>query len=899
MKDSELMNWRVEGDFRSGDFRSGAFRRDDRTRGAILIVALGILTLLAVLGATFAQLMSLEKKGVENFVESQHVDLLTNSAIDTAIAELNGWSNRRSWTVYPNLPWLYLIRDQQAMAHGRAPIEDDRVGNWRTYSEMAGKRFRFKTKIIDCASQINLNGRQDTLARMLDNLGQAIERSPRLKLDGKLVTNPFFTQPNRGGYRVRGRDILLFRQRLEGQRFQSKSQLRQLIGRQNYALVKDFLTCWSWEDPYTWRASDGLNEVPDLSAGLTSTGGAGGGGGLGGGTVNSQPLASDNPRLDPEPRHPININTAPEEVLISTLQGLAGRRLFPYSQIGVNGGAVQAIDQNAQILGERILFGKEEIRNVVPRAVFAYMPRLEYSHAQKIAQRIMQDRKIQAKAFRTWRTNDISRPGFEDFIDGLQEDFFPAPTNVDIIDPQQPQNRQIQARIISGGGGTSPMARLWNKGNANGSSRSILRTKGFPVHDRFAWYYEAIKSVIKANFNPNTRINRYNPNRPAFIPVDKSDLVWAETRQNLKKGHTTEYCFDSMGIYEITTLGEMLDVAAVQNSRTVVNSVNGSVSPEVFPFRRKMRTVVKIFDVLRHTNQFHFARTFQSGSRSSRNDRRYVVTWPEPMAALTELYSQGSRRDGRVELAGQLDGISLSRPARNRIQSVGSNPAVIMAQGFQNRTNQSLNRLRMVLNRGGGTSFFGDEVSNTLRDVFDADFSRSQRRFREYYRKRKMSQLGVFAGNSATWNDPLVQREELGTDLFPDGLNSTIRRTPHTGSRMVVLPARAAIGQPGGGGNIKVGDSGLGSRGNNTLGNVPYYRGGMAFWCKFDFNGDDPVFSGLIGCTTVIRGVQPTPNDYSGSEGSQFFIFKNTEGQLRIVRMYYHQAYPENLRHRR
>jgi hypothetical protein len=62
---------------------------------------------------------------------------------------------------------------------------------------------------------------------------------------------------------------------------------------------------------------------------------------------------------------------------------------------------------------------------------------------------------------------------------------------------------------------------------------------------------------------------------------------------------------------------------------------------------------------------------------------------------------------------------------------------------------------------------------------------------------------------------------------------------------------------------------------------------------KFDFNGDDPVFSGLIGNTSVIRAVQPTANDYTGSEGTQFYIFKNSVGQLRIVRMYYHQAFME------
>src|SRR5690606_25353508 len=138
----------------------------------------------------------------------------------------------------------------------------------------------------------------------------------------------------------------------------------------------------------------------------------------------------------------------------------------------------------------------------------------------------------------------------------------------------------------------------------------------------------------------------------------------------IKKGHTTEFCFDSMGRYEITTLGEMVDLNKLSRVRTVV----GDGSRETgnirgyYPFRSQIRTVVQVFDVLRHTNQKHFEKTFQVSGRSSREDRKYVVTWPEPMAALTELYSQGSVRDGRVELAGQLDGQRLEMPLAQRFQ---------------------------------------------------------------------------------------------------------------------------------------------------------------------------------------------------------------------------------------
>src|SRR4029079_10502093 len=126
--------------------------------------------------------------------------------------------------------------------------------------------------------------------------------------------------------------------------FTSKSQLRLLIGPENYNIVKDFLTVHSWEDPDTYKASDGLDEVPDpnLPGGTTSTGG--GGRGVGGNNVQAQPVAYGIPRVDPEPRCPININTAPEEVLIACLMGLAGRRVYPFSRLG-SAGQLRTIDQ--------------------------------------------------------------------------------------------------------------------------------------------------------------------------------------------------------------------------------------------------------------------------------------------------------------------------------------------------------------------------------------------------------------------------------------------------------------------------------------------------------------------------------------------------------------------------
>ena len=880
--------------------RPGSFG-DDRQRGAMLIIALGVLTLLAVLGASFAQLMRLERKAANNYVDAQRMEMMSSSALDMMIAKFHEASNHYSWSFYGNTDWLFRLLDEDDLAHGRAGVEDPRVGRWRDYLDVAGYRFQYKTKVIDTSSQINLNGRQDTLARMLDNLGVVIEKSPRLSRDGRNSTNPFYTGARRTGLRISGESIMLFRQRLEGQRFQSKNQLRQLIGDENYEIVKDFLTCHSWLDPYTYKADDGDNEVRDLALGMSTTSGGGGVGGVGGGGGLRMPSAVGSPRLGHEPRFPININTAPEEVLISCFMGLAGRRTFPYSRLGVAGGVVTPVDQAAEILGERV-FADEELRDITPRPVFVYTPKFEYAEALKIVQQIISNRKNARRFFRTWRSNDPSQPGFEDFIDSLDSSFFPSFNNVIVIDPDQPNNRLIRGHVI--GGGATPLGRLWQKGTAQGAERNTFRKLGLAVHDNNAWYYDLVKGVVKSNFNPNTRISRYNPNLPAYTPVDKSDLVWADPVGGqiplLKKGHTTEFCFGPMGIFEVTTLGQMIDKSqwSERTTRTVVSSRSRSrveeVPADLHPFRRKIRTVVKVFEVLRHTNQFHFEKTFNIGSRSSKNDRKFVQTWPEPMNALTELYSQGTRRDGRVELAGLLDARRQQSPYMTRSQMFGRDPSILAEHSFSERDPQNVSRLRRSL-QGSGVSFFGDEVGDALKGVYDLNFSRFQRKYREFYRLKLLQNLNVFRGNvAAQYTDPIVGKEEIGTDLFPDGFNSSLFRQQHLGNRLLVLPARQRLGEAGlGGGNIRIGSSGVGSRGQNQLGNVPYYEGGIGFWVKFEFDGDDPVFSGLLGCTQVIREVLPASQEYSGSEGSQFFLFKNTRGQLRVVRMYYHQAFPD------
>ncbi len=858
-------------------------------RGAMLIVTMGVLTLLAVLGTTFVSLMRLERQATRNYVDGQLVDQVNDSAIDRAISDLAGGRNFLSYTSYVNTPWIYHEYDTTGkrtgfLAHGKHDLSSPKVSRWDILTEEEERVHRYKLKVIDTSAQINLNGKQDTTARLLENLAVAITSSTRLN---KKNENPLYAGPRQTGNKLKGIHIMQFRNRLDGRKFKSKSQLKEIIGEENYKTIKDFITIHSWEDPYTYAGVDGIPEVPDPVTGRS--GGGGGGGVVGGGGNNTHPqveaLAS---RVKPEPRSPVNINSAPPEVITACIMGIGGRRPFPYARL-----TYSTIDEGSTVKGQRVP-GQEEVANVDPRGIWVYTPQFTYDEAQRITDRIVAMRQQPSTQFMAWSTGANGRGGFAEFINSLEESFFPSPQRAIVLEPRNLQDRRIQSEVINPG---TEISRLWVKGH-DSKERSLRVQAGLPYHQRNAWYYETVKATLIANFNPNTRLNNVNPNLAAAEVVDKANLITLDDdRRTPLFGHTTEFCFDATGVFEITAMGDLSSIDQATKS-IILNDPSYRITQKDHAkfsplYRKKMRTVVKVWDMVRHTNQFHFEKTFQSGGFSSRNNRKNILTWPDAMPALTELVSQGSVRDGRIELAGYNDGLRNQMAPASQSQSFQSPEVLVGVNTFQYRSEKSFNDLRRY-SRGGAEAT--EQFSTALREVLDFDYNRNNMRSIKYNPRRLM--LLKLGGRVAIGQDPLVGREAAGSNIRPDGLQTSLFNDGHLGAKILHLGAHnLARGDQvetyaGRLGNAQLQQAvGAGPRRNN-VGNVPYYSGGLAFWVKFEFNADDPVFSGLIGCTQVIEDVPLTQAQVEGSEGTQFYIFKNTKGQLRIVRMYYHQAFP-------
>ncbi len=838
-------------------------------RGSMLLIALAVLTLLSIIAVTFVALMRLELKATENFRDQGKCQLLANSAESAVISMLR---SRPFWdghvvSTRTRAPWIFGLvgGDGESRVGGILDLkeaEEDEAslggklsrGTYPGIGASEPGQDRYRVKLIDTTAQIYLNGKQDTLAEMLTNLGQALAG------DTRYGVNPLWTGPRESGKQLKGNDVIQFRNRLPGGQFTSKSELAALIGRDNLALISDFVTAHGWVNPYTQRSGAG-REVNNR----IGTGGQGAGGTIGTTGVSrnlpqnpQNQLVTGAAQLVGEPRAPININTAPEPVLIAALMGVGGRRAFPYMDI--NSQSLESGNGGSIDLGGGTLAPVREELSLVQTPVWVYSAPLSYEFAKKLAEAIIGQRKQQA--FKFWTAPVGSgEVGFEDFINGLPDSYFPQETSVWIINPQSRDTANYYGRIREADGS----GEMWRRGYPSGEN-GIRRSTGLPNATTAAWYKEMIRSIVIANANPNTRINKVNPNFSAWRAVDKSQLVKLDitNRSDVRLGHTTEFCFDSKGIYEITSLAQITG--------------SGSSSKEVYS-EAKQRSVVKVFDVYHHTTQEQFEQPFRALGRTSNSRagaREYVTTWPDPMDALQPEFYVGSTQDGRVEISGAVDALMQVSSSAARLSRWSGDPTLRLAHTFRFRDEDSSRNLARLLR----TRSNPEAKIKELGRVLDANYSQKGSIYRQRY-SRYVWGADESANEDENIAEPFVDEAAQNSDLMPDGINSSMFRTSALGGRFLRLPALRFRQNPS--------DQGAVNRNyNNDIGNLPYYNGAVSFWVKMEFNGDDPTFSGLIGATQVQTEVGQKPSD---SEGAQFWIWKNTEGQLRVSRLYYHQAF--------
>jgi hypothetical protein len=542
----------------AGSFRLGAMAS---RRASVLIVALGVLTVLALLAFVFTSLSRVERDVAKSYVDQTKAKMLAQAGIEKACLEIREIAFTQSWEdltgawAYrrfadsngngrfdlgePLLPagapqYDYSELDlcaQPSFCDGRVTIEAQPRGysgrlasSYPDVSPVLKSVDAYALKVIDCASQIYINGPVgylngnplNTLAtnvvRMLNQLGVELGVA---NLGTRISTN----RPI-GGYAL-------------------KSQLAApgILGLTDYNRVKDYITAHAWVDMKTLNP-DGIEPTRDNGTDMVNPNnkwvmdkanrtyaGCGAADHFNAGQNQYNPNMTETEPPNPagsgqptqqivQPRAPININTASRAVLVAVLYDIRGGYINRAARNSVRPGAF--------------------VRTTLAPAVA------------------------------------------------------PLNTGVDLTTARSFADAIIAYRA------TTPF-------KSQDQFAAFVNSQGFSVQ---------LKNLIKANANPNSDIRDMNYNKAhgynaantayslRFADIDKADL----------KQWTTEFCFSSMGYFNIESMGTV-------------------TAGDKIMAQSKITTVAKVYDVIRHTTQYDF--------RACATNLNNVSTFPDHLDNFT------------------------------------------------------------------------------------------------------------------------------------------------------------------------------------------------------------------------------------------------------------------------
>jgi hypothetical protein len=867
-------------------------RQDER--GSMLIVALGILTLLSVLALTFVSIMRLEQTASTNYVDGVKARLIAEGGLEMSVAQLKVFAIGEAYSD-PKANWIY------ANGNYHLPIEESsaaRVLGEPGYDANSRASFagmlavsynngldQYKVKVLDTQTQFNLNTRYEILddvdyvyTRFLDALGVAISRRTRAGTGGT-GRNPILNAryPKGSPSAVRGGEaIYKFRQSREGQRFSSKSELLEVLANEDdYNLLQDYVTTRSWFDPNTVTAvpMDGLDNKPwaDVQA--------------------------------KELRSPININLATTEVLAANLAGIAGRFIYLYT------GNHDTRDSRLRNIDEGTSFASSQYKEETAYGtigILCYIAPFGFQRgqtkndppivsgaidfAQKIRARVMGPGPF--KSFAEW----------EDFVDTtLSDGYLMSFRDPDSNEFCFPAHDRAPADQTYG-----PMFTL---------SHDAVTTLGITEDEvrrqpNFATaYYEAVRSMIKSNFNPNARLNGWNPDHVIYLPCDKGSLLFQHDVDpydttpptNVKAvRQTNEWCLASKGIYEITSLGEVLGEPPADVTKG---------TDRIIYAQAKVQGVVQLYETLTHTTQ----RDFERAGFTYQADRDMVSSWPVPrlfwdprgdgLSAAEEQdklergegkYLNPSSLDGHLQLSGR---IQVPDPQGQDPGGLYETNTAIVPLGTGRRFELLFQDRRVEA--PGSTQPSNDDnliadVSNGVRNTDAMGIGPCDGQPRNGFGWPYGDAGRGVAPTTRSSTEQLAWKWDVVT---PDGyLNSELRET-QLWYRASDQDSETMPASP---------DGRLRGRSMPSGGNVaPALRGGVELWYKPDFdwkmpnNAPDGRYCGLLTTSHVAQNPSAysaggSPSLGSWTRGTQMFVTRTTSGDLRIVRLYYEVCGPTN-----
>jgi hypothetical protein len=648
-----------------------------RKKGAVLIVVLGVLVILALLATTFVTLQTTERQVARNYLDTVRAKLIAQSGVEDAATRLRDYFPTRMFEESMNAKlWKFwgdnLEEDQEP---GVMPIEKAKNPSFACEDDDNPLSGSPRPRLIN----ITVNGKTEQLGfsgvheggsygaswnehyvlKLSDlqgriNVNDGLEMGPTGSVSQNLkrILNVVGTQCSIPGL---GDKILAARPN------GGYTQMNQLLKAVNYdelqfAQFRDFVTVQSWQDnnacnpvplseavlseyPIKYYRGSGLqtvyrfgSRVRGYDAGVNAEPALINGDlmAMGPATVQPRALPSDpqslpcviygldtlNPQyIELVKRAPVNVNTAPLEVLVALLTDIKGffitdrRRDNPcydgdmylsfkqknsYSPYDKEGDEYGWLAQTLPIVGP----GGTATGGI---SAFDIAKHLIACRNSKDTHIMFPGGKAPSVRF------DYSAKDYKDQGGNTQPLWFTGQFRTWV------QFGAFVDNLITMGLIKDTRA-LWfdysTTGGADATGYSNLQDS--LIQRNYA--ARAIADAIKANFNPNVHLNELNPDNNLFYIVDKTDLFV----------NSTEFTFMPTGYFEIEALGRVL--------KPQPGFTDARISPtNEIAAQAKIMAIYQLFQCYRETNQKDFyAGTFSDRGGVDTNNNRSLECGPEP-----------------------------------------------------------------------------------------------------------------------------------------------------------------------------------------------------------------------------------------------------------------------------
>ncbi|MFC1586714.1 hypothetical protein ACFL54_00250 [Planctomycetota bacterium] len=583
--------------------------------GIVLLVVLGVLALLSVLAITFVSMTRLERTISQNYVDQVRAQLAAESGIEKAISELNTIIGTPA---IADIKRMTYGLDQtgnpgwQDVTHPSFPIDIDSDGNLDAISGAIGSSYmpngdRYLLKVEDESAKFNLNNTPgiNTPLRMLNivkNLTSNLFDDPAKAL---LITNAIFdTRSSLGG------------------RFTDMNQVRKgldeagLLDPGDWQLLAKNLTIHSWTDPNTIKPNTQctgreLNVADNnFDYSLHDSNGQ-----IYLGTAEAKQYLDEIctvsefqcQSFELEPRSPVHLNMVSQKLLAALIEGIQGYYIYEYGHdmetsdafmhlkyypplsffSSYSHGFNTSLDwfcDDAKMMSLKGEDPREDLFNNYSPISYTHQSSLD-SLKRPIAATGLGalKRSIKIEKDLAWQ---IAEALYHRIHNGYDLD-----QNGTIAGPLEEMN---------------PF-RSWQefKNYIYGYFDYQSLTSRYPTEDGddlliSNYARQSVADAILANFNPNSDMIDYNPNKTLFKHVDKAHLL--NDLENGNVGYTVEFCLEPSGVFSVGSMGRVLDG-------------NNQICAAA-----ELDAVIELFTPYRQTSQAHFLGSESSNKLTSSED---------------------------------------------------------------------------------------------------------------------------------------------------------------------------------------------------------------------------------------------------------------------------------------